>query len=482
MTIKGREEEGYREDSEKELLNHFVETGNPDFMLKQRMTPDFFKIYAAEYDTLLDRFTKTGSIPTREKLSKTMPLVAELGKPPDPRDVPHIMEDLRRIVANNYLVQVIESMKTPWQEGRIEEATELMMKGSMKINEILNTARIHDIMDPTERYEAFVEQSKKDIDDVSTIRFSHPDLDEHIGGALPGEVHYYVARTSDGKSFSALGDAFHNWGRGKVCAYFSLEMSRNQLGYRADAQISQEGDEPGFSIQGLRKGVAIKDKHHDPSQRPLLGTVEGAEEYRAYAEKLMKLRNLGEIPPLYVVTPKDSRGPITPSFIESICRDLRVDFIIVDQLELLSADSGQRERRLRLGENARDLKLVAERLDVPMLVIHQMNRDTMKTKEVTDINVAESDDIPRNADSLIYQTKDNEVITLKLLKLREGPKDRKFAWHWDFDNGLRTPTRPYTGYEGAEGEVEKEEFPTLSKWNQAVKNLDSVEDQERLEW
>jgi hypothetical protein len=78
-----------------------------------------------------------------------------------------------------------------------------------------------------------------------------------------------------------------------------------------------------------------------------------------------------------------------------------------------------------------------------------MNRATETTSNVNLSNFAGADDVGRNVTTGIFLEKDegSHVMKLSILKNREGPTNRRFAWVWDVDTGIRRPV----AYEYDEG-------------------------------
>ena len=59
-----------------------------------------------------------------------------------------------------------------------------------------------------------------------------------------------------------------------------------------------------------------------------------------------------------------------------------MDLVVVDYLQLISADGRLQSRENQISDISRGLKAMAKELDVPVLVLSQLNRDS-KRKSVS---------------------------------------------------------------------------------------------------
>ena len=171
------------------------------------------------------------------------------------------------------------------------------------------------------------------------------DLDYYLSGLQEGNLVVLASRPSMGKSSLGLNIATNVAKEGKVVAFFSLEMTKEELVQRvlfSEAKVTS-GD--------ARKGQL------------------GAEKWSRVVEAASKVNNL----PLYF----DDAPVITVTDIRAKSRRLKsskgLDLIIVDYLQLMQSSSGD-NRQQEIAEISRNLKNLARELRVPILALSQLNR------------------------------------------------------------------------------------------------------------
>ncbi|WP_339915479.1 replicative DNA helicase [uncultured Brevundimonas sp.] len=247
------------------------------------------------------------------------------------------------------------------------------------------------------------------------------DLDQKLGGLYPSDLLILAGRPSMGKTALATNIAFnvarnYRWeptpeGRktvnGGVVAFFSLEMSAEQLAMRILADAS------GVSSDRLRKGEI------DASD---FGKVRDA------------AIEIGESP-LYI----DATGGLAISKLAARARRLKraeqgLDLIIVDYLQLITVGDGnnQRNRVQEVSEITGGLKALAKELNVPILALSQLSRQVEqredKRPQLSDLR--ESGSIEQDADCVMFVYR--ESYYLGRTEPREGTEEH-LKWQEDMD-------------------------------------------------
>ena len=185
---------------------------------------------------------------------------------------------------------------------------------------------------------------KGGIDGVPT---GFVDLDNLLTGLHGGELVIVGARPSMGKtSFGMNLIGYAATMAGKTTAVFSLEMPKDQLAMRllcADARVD---------MQSVRHGSLRDDDWISLSSA--LGPLAASN--------------------IYI----DDTSGITPSQLRSRCRRLKMehglDMIMVDYLQLMSADGHVENRQNEVSEISRNLKSIAKELNVPLVALAQLSR------------------------------------------------------------------------------------------------------------
>ncbi|MGI4818530.1 MAG: replicative DNA helicase [Janthinobacterium lividum] len=247
------------------------------------------------------------------------------------------------------------------------------------------------------------------------------DLDQKLGGLHPSDLLILAGRPSMGKTALATNIAF-NVARnykyeiqpdgsrktvdGGVVAFYSLEMSAEQLAMRILADAS------GVSSDKLRKGEID-------------------------ASDFSKLRDaaieIGESP-LYI----DATGGISISKLGARARRLArmehgLDLIVVDYLQLVTVgESGGKNRVQEVSEITGGLKALAKELNVPIIALSQLSRQVEqrddKRPQLSDLR--ESGSIEQDADCVMFVYR--ESYYLGRAEPREGTEEH-LKWQEDMD-------------------------------------------------
>ena len=219
------------------------------------------------------------------------------------------------------------------------------------------------------------------------------DLDQKLGGLHPSDLLILAGRPSMGKTALATNIAFnvarnYRWeptpeGRktvnGGVVAFYSLEMSAEQLAMRILADAS------GVSSDKLRKGEI------------------DAADFGKIRDAAVEI---GESP-LFI----DATGGLSMSKLAARARRLKrmehgLDLIIVDYLQLVTTgeSNSQKNRVQEVSEITGGLKALAKELGVPIIALSQLSRQVEqredKRPQLSDLR--ESGSIEQDADCVMF--------------------------------------------------------------------------------
>ena len=247
------------------------------------------------------------------------------------------------------------------------------------------------------------------------------DLDQKLGGMHPSDLLILAGRPSMGKTALATNIAFnvarnYRWeptpeGRktvsGGVVAFYSLEMSAEQLAMRILADAS------GVSSDRLRKGEI------------------DAADYGRIRDAAIEI---GEAP-LYI----DATGGLAMSKLAARARRLKrmeqgLDLIIVDYLQLITTgdSGGQKNRVQEVSEITGGLKALAKELNVPIIALSQLSRqvESREDKRPQLSDLRESGSIEQDADCVMFVYR--ESYYLGRTEPREGTEEH-LKWQEDMD-------------------------------------------------
>lgn len=224
-----------------------------------------------------------------------------------------------------------------------------------------------------------------------------PEMNKHLTGLVGSRLYVVAARPGHGKSLVGQALAVStclNYGRNVLFA--SLEMSELDLGVRVYA------DQANVSLTALLSGTA------------------SSVQWDAINSASNHLRAMGC---RVNANPNQSVGDIR--------NDARaipnLGLIVVDYLQLVQPAAGKRkDRREEVDQIARDLKLLAKELDVPVIALAQLNRGNQQRADKTPVlsDLRESGAIEQDADIVVLMdlTEETGELDAHVAKNRHGTK------------------------------------------------------------
>ena len=246
------------------------------------------------------------------------------------------------------------------------------------------------------------------------------DLDRQLGGLHPSDLVILAGRPSMGKTALATNIAFHvarsyawepspDGGKktvnGGVVAFFSLEMSAEQLAMRMLAEVS------GVSSDKLRKGE-----------------IDNGEYYRV-RDAAVDIQDS----PLFI----DATGGLSIAKLTARARRLKrssgLDLIVVDYLQLVTTDGSKGDNRVQeVSSITQGLKALAKELSVPILALSQLSRqvENREDKKPQLSDLRESGSIEQDADVVMFVYR--ESYYLGRTEPKEGTPEH-MAWQEDMD-------------------------------------------------
>ncbi|MGD0784686.1 MAG: replicative DNA helicase [Sedimentisphaerales bacterium] len=258
--------------------------------------------------------------------------------------------------------------------------------------------------------EAFEAIDRREGHHITGLPTGFAEIDDLTCGLQNGEMIVIAGRPSMGKTSFAMNIAEHIGADNNISvAFFSLEMSRQQLAERMLCSRAM------MDSQIVRKGM-INDNQ--------------------YQELVHAASELSE-KPIFV----DDTPGITPLELRGKARRLRsrygIKCVFIDYLQLMSQGGKVESRQQEVSEISRYLKALARELEIPVIVLSQLNRSPEGREghrpRMSDLR--ESGSIEQDADVVVllhredyyhrgeqdYQeTNSAEII---IAKQRNGPTD-----------------------------------------------------------
>ncbi len=233
---------------------------------------------------------------------------------------------------------------------------------------------------------AMAEVAYKRDSHVTGVTTGLRDLDRKLGGLQPSDLVILAGRPSMGKTALATNIGFNaaeavkdsEGGARHRVAFFSLEMSAEQLAHRIMAEKS------GISSDRIRRG--------DVKSEDFGKIVEAA-------QAMTNVQFFIDDTPAMTVPGLRTRA-------RRLKRQFGLDLIIVDYLQLMrSANPKPSENRVQeISEITRGLKAVAKELDVPVLALSHLSRavENREDKRPQLADLRESGSIEQDADVVMF--------------------------------------------------------------------------------
>ena len=240
------------------------------------------------------------------------------------------------------------------------------------------------------------------------------DLDKITAGFQPGEVILLAARPSMGKTALALNIATSAAIRGYKVAMFSLEMSSQLLMMRILSQMSK------INLSNIKIGKLQKGDW----------------------EKLIEAAGNISKCSFFI----DDSNSLSPYDVKAKCRRFKskqgLDIVIIDYLQIMDLKQKVESRERAVSEMSRLLKAIARELNIPIIVLAQLNRGVESRADRRPMlsDLRESGSLEQDADLILmlyreaYYDRDNlekkNLAELIITKHRNGPTG-SVKLYWD---------------------------------------------------
>jgi len=208
------------------------------------------------------------------------------------------------------------------------------------------------------------------------------DLDDRLGGLHKSDLLIIAGRPSMGKTALATNIAFNaakkieEDGRKSTIAFFSLEMSSEQLSTRILAEQSR------IKSNDIRRGRISE------------------EQFDKFIETS---KNISELP-LYI----DETPAISIAALSNRARRIKrlygLDMVVIDYIQLMRASNFREGRVQEISEITQGLKALAKELAVPVLALSQLSRavEQRDDKKPQLADLRESGSIEQDADVVMF--------------------------------------------------------------------------------
>ena len=235
-------------------------------------------------------------------------------------------------------------------------------------------------------------------------------LDRLIGGLKPGKVYVLAGATSMGKTSAAEGFAFAAARAGSRPAFFSLEMTVEDVIQREIARLT------GIDSTKINNGWLSE----------------------AEMDRVIACREALNALPLHI----DDTSTLSVASIRARARRMQrasgLDLVVIDYLQLMGDGNRPRgmQRHEEIGQMTRQIKTgIAKDLRVPVVLLSQLNRqvDTREDHRPHMPDLRESGSIEQDADVIMFLYREEYYLKNDKPQRRANETDEKLAdreRHW----------------------------------------------------
>ncbi len=204
-------------------------------------------------------------------------------------------------------------------------------------------------------------------------------LDGLLGGLQRGNMFVVAARPGMGKTAFAINCMMRMCSQGTRVLFDSLEMTKEQI---MDRIISC-----GMKINSRK----ISSRNLSETERETMNSL------------------LNEIYTTYSLNIDDTPG-VDIDYIERQLDKVPVDVLIIDYIGLIKPDSRYKNKYEAVGEISKDLKKLAKKYNIAVIVLCQLNRETEKNKGgIPNLsNLRDTGQIEQDADYIMFLQVDKE--------------------------------------------------------------------------
>lgn len=390
-----------------QVLNYILNTKDKSVITLNNLTKDYFSEYEAEFEFIKNHLEKFNQICDTETFLATFPdfNLFVVNEP-----ISYLLDELLKDFKTRKLAESFNNVKNYLLNDNYQKAITTFNNTFDSLSKIGIAVQSVDILKDKSRYDEYI--AKAENFNKFYLSTGFQELDNLIGGIdRQEELGLIVARSGKGKSWFLLKLATAAVKSGLQVGLYSGEMSVNKVGYRVDTLLSH-----------LSNGALMH------------GNANIKEEYQTYLNTLINYQGS-----LKVLTPSMLNGYAKVSDLQSFVEKEKLDILFIDQISLLNDDKKAKNPVEKISNISKDLKNLQVIKKIPIISVVQQNRTKNDDDTTIDTNqVALGDRLAQDATfilGLMRDKKDNTIMKIIPVKLRDGASNNELQYKVDFNTG-----------------------------------------------
>lgn len=419
--------------AEEAFYSHLTDAESVEYLIREGFSDDLTRQVIPEevgrrlVEWVIDYYMKSGRTvaPSREAIMETWedllsPLEIEIRDDVEQDSIQWAVEQLRtRFVDYTFgefskqaavEIRAADPQKRPFALQEQSQLLHFLAQTVLSRREEMRGSE--GISDAIHRYEKRASEGHV----LDGITLGLPEIDNHMLGVHPGEIGIFAGTSGGGKSWVSLMALESDWERNRRTMLFTLE---NDIEMTYDRLACVHCKVP-----------------YDKWQRGECGEGEVVR-VKEYAEQLKERDNF------IIAHPKMGEATGVSMIRRAVIED--VDSVIIDQLSHIEPVPGSRarERNQVVAEIVRDLRRQIQEVDLPLLLLHQINRkgreEARKVGHYLMDHMGEATQVENGASwiAAVYQSPDHVIG--EWAEIQELKFSRGICKKWEVE------WRPYVG-------------------------------------
>lgn len=359
----------------------------------------------AVWKFIRQHWTKYEEVPTAVTVKDNFPTYRLLAVEDS---LEYLVDQLIDYRKRQHAIEVVQNAADYIAAGDHSAAIVEMSKGVAQLyEEGVSQSSDLDLTDnPEQRYQEYLDVKTRD-GGLLGYPTGFRTIDEATAGLQPGQLITIIAPPKTGKSVLAMQIAVNVHERGHVPMFQSFEMTNVEQQHRHDA---------------MRANIA-----HSRLTRGKLNL----DEEKRYLESLKRMESMQK----FYLT--DSASAMTVSGLQAKIEKIRPQIVFVDGVYLMIDErSGEAGTPQALTSITRDLKRLAQRYEIPLVVSTQVLLWKMKKRQVSADSIGYSSSFFQDSDVILgLQKQDEEDDSSRELRIvasrNSGPASSDLLWDWE---------------------------------------------------